>query len=102
PGEPGGRGGDRLFPRPGRRGDRRPSGPRRDAHAGLMKTMAIRPDFAVIYVVRPQGRTHEVLQLLRRPEAYLGDTWQFPGGRLEEGETAADAAVRELKEETRL
>lgn len=30
------------------------------------------------------------------------DIWMAPGGRIEEGESAADAAVREVKEETQL
>lgn len=64
--------------------------------------MACCPDFVVIYVIRPRGGTHEVLQLLRRPDAYLGGTWQFPGGRLMENETAPAAAIRELHEETAL
>jgi 8-oxo-dGTP pyrophosphatase MutT (NUDIX family) len=65
--------------------------------------MPCRPDFVVVYVVRPRGEAgHEVLQLLRRPEAYLGNTWQFSGGRLHEDETAPAAAIRELREETGL
>lgn len=28
------------------------------------------------------------------------DTWEIPGGHIEAGETAAEAAIRELKEET--
>jgi len=36
----------------------------------------------------------------RRAGAHLGGLWEFPGGRLEAGESAADAAVREVLEET--
>jgi 8-oxo-dGTP diphosphatase len=36
----------------------------------------------------------------RRKEAHLGGFWEFPGGRLEEGESAEQAAVREVREET--
>lgn len=40
---------------------------------------------------------------MRRQEAaYLGGTWQFCSGGIEAGETAARAAVRELREETGL
>lgn len=56
----------------------------------------------VVYVLRPtaDGASHEVLQLLRRAGAYMGGTWQFCSGRIEPGETAAQAALRELREET--
>ena len=36
----------------------------------------------------------------RRKDAHLGDLWEFPGGRIEEGESAEQAAVREVREET--
>jgi mutator protein MutT len=36
----------------------------------------------------------------KRPtEAHLGGLWEFPGGKFELGESAADAALRELREE---
>lgn len=38
--------------------------------------------------------------LVRRAKAPLEGQWSLPGGRLEWGERAADAALRELKEET--
>jgi 8-oxo-dGTP diphosphatase len=38
--------------------------------------------------------------LVRRGNAPLKDRWSLPGGRIEWGERAAAAALRELKEET--
>lgn len=39
----------------------------------------------------------------RRPdEGLLGGLWEFPGGKVEPGESAAEAAVREVAEETGL
>ena len=56
----------------------------------------------IVYVLRPAADGFETLQLLRRPGGYLADTWQFPGGKIDDGETAPQAAVRELSEETGL
>lgn len=44
-------------------------------------------------------RDDEVL-LIRRGKPPLDGQWSLPGGRIEWGERAADAALRELKEET--
>ena len=38
--------------------------------------------------------------LIKRGTPPLEDQWSLPGGRIEWGERAADAALRELKEET--
>ncbi|MBY0567879.1 MAG: NUDIX hydrolase [Hyphomonadaceae bacterium] len=44
-------------------------------------------------------RGDEVL-LIKRGTPPLEDSWSLPGGRIEWGERAVDAALRELKEET--
>lgn len=40
-----------------------------------------------------------VLACRRRPEKAAGGKWEFPGGKVEQGETDAEALVREIHEE---
>lgn len=47
-------------------------------------------------VIQRQGR---YLLCLRPPQKRHGGLWEFPGGKLEAGESLAQAACRELKEE---
>ena len=62
----------------------------------------IRHDMVYCFAVRPAGPSHELLQVRRHPTDYLGGTWQTVVGTIEPGETAAQAALRELREETGL
>jgi 8-oxo-dGTP diphosphatase len=39
------------------------------------------------------------LMARRRPGSHLEGLWEFPGGAMEEGETPAEALVREVEEE---
>lgn len=56
-----------------------------------------RTPIAAVGVVCLRG--DEVL-LVRRAQPPLQGAWSLPGGRIEWGERASDAALRELKEET--
>ena len=51
-------------------------------------------------VVLRRGERHELEVLLVHRPAY--DDWSFPKGKLEQGETDEQAAVREVEEETGL
>lgn len=60
--------------------------------------MIVRPEVAVGAVAR---RGDELL-LVRRGHGPGAGEWSVPGGRVESGETLAEAVVRELEEETGL
>lgn len=51
---------------------------------------------AVGVVKNPEGK---ILISLRHADLHQGGLWEFPGGKIEEFETAEQALVRELKEE---
>jgi A/G-specific adenine glycosylase len=55
--------------------------------------------FTAVGVVRKDRR---VLITRRPPSGFLGGLWEFPGGKLRSGETAAEACRREIKEEVGL
>lgn len=57
-----------------------------------------RPELAVSAVVVRDG----ALLMVRRGRGPAAGTWSVPGGRVEHGETLAEAVVRELREETGL
>ena len=42
---------------------------------------------------------HEVLIALRPAQSHQGGLWEFPGGKVEEGESVEDALIREFEEE---
>src|SRR3990172_9073539 len=47
-------------------------------------------------------RKGKVLITQRPLEGLLGGLWEFPGGKLKEGETPSDAVVREIREELQI
>ncbi|HTO24134.1 MAG TPA: (deoxy)nucleoside triphosphate pyrophosphohydrolase [Spirochaetia bacterium] len=44
-------------------------------------------------------RDGRVLLALRRPGKHMGGKWEFPGGKIEPGETPEESLARELEEE---
>ena len=66
--------------------------------------MNVRHDMVTVFVIRPDeaGGSHEVLQLLRAKDDYIGGTWQIIRGTLEAEETYVAGALRELREESGL
>ena len=44
-------------------------------------------------------RNHRVLVCQRAPGKHLAGSWEFPGGKQEEGESLAECLVREIREE---
>ncbi len=45
---------------------------------------------------------NKLLITQRRADGLLGGLWEFPGGKIQPGETSAAACIREIKEETGL
>jgi len=55
--------------------------------------------FIAIGVIRKKGK---VLITQRKLDGLLGGMWEFPGGKIEKGETAEASCLREIKEEVGL
>jgi 8-oxo-dGTP diphosphatase len=71
------------------------NGPQNGAHSDLRhENKTVRPVAAALIL-----RGEEVLICQRRPDQPLGSKWEFPGGKIEPGETAEEALHRELREE---
>ena len=47
-------------------------------------------------------KNDRVLITRRKSEGLLGGLWEFPGGKIKDGESAQDACIREIKEEVNL
>ena len=61
-----------------------------------MSAAASRPVAVVAAVIRREGR---VMLCQRRPDAHNPLKWEFPGGKIEAGESPEAALARELMEE---
>lgn len=63
--------------------------------------MRVRFDMVACFIVRPgeQPGKHELLQMRRAKDDFMGGAWSTVRGRIEENETAWAAALRELREE---
>jgi len=46
-----------------------------------------------------ENEKNEILCALRGPEMTLPDYWEFPGGKIEVGESKEEALIREIQEE---
>lgn len=68
-----------------------------DAYPKRIKAPQVPLYPVVAGVVYHQGR---MLITKRKPDGLLGGLWEFPGGKIQEGESPADACVREIMEET--
>ena len=55
-------------------------------------------DIVMACVILRNGSEYFIQQ--RLPDDIWGGLWEFPGGRLEEGESPQEAAIREVEEET--
>jgi 8-oxo-dGTP diphosphatase len=69
-----------------------------------MRTIALNSLFetpALIHVAVAviKNPRQEVLVALRRPDSHQGGLWEFPGGKVEEGESVFTALQREIQEE---
>ncbi len=58
--------------------------------------------YAITFILRPAGDSYEFLLARRAEGKYMGGTWQLISGGIEPGETAWQAAIREMHEETSL
>jgi A/G-specific adenine glycosylase len=68
-----------------------------DLYPKRIKTHPIPLYPIAVGVVYHQGR---MLITRRKPEGLLGGLWEFPGGKIRQGESPADACIREIREET--
>lgn len=67
-----------------------------EAYPGRPARLKVKEVNVVAAVIRKRGK----ILITRRPaRGLLGGLWEFPGGKIEEGESAQEALKRELREE---
>ena len=64
--------------------------------------MTSRPELVDVWIFRIRAGSPEILMLRRSPTKVLPGLWQGVSGGIEEGETIAAAALREVVEETEI
>ena len=57
------------------------------------------PDIVHVAVAVIVNANNEVCISLRHKDSHQGGLWEFPGGKIEHGETTEQALIREIKEE---
>lgn len=70
-----------------------------DAYPKRMKSKKV-PTYPIAVGVIRKNERYLITQ--RKPDGLLGGLWEFPGGKIQPGESPEAACVREIKEETGL
>ncbi len=70
-----------------------------DIYPRRVKKAPVKTQHVSAGVIVKNGR---MLITRRKPEGLLGGLWEFPGGKVEKGETAGQACIREIREEVNL
>ncbi len=68
-----------------------------DQYPKRVKTKKVPTHDIAVGIVQKGGK---LLITRRKLDGLLGGLWEFPGGKLNKNETASDACIREIKEET--